>query len=147
MFVKIVNKSNNPFPSYETTGSAGFDIRLNIDKPVKIGKHSMSDLLPTGLFMKIEQGYEGEIRPRSGLACKHGITLANSPATIDSDYRGEIKICLVNNSDEDYILQPGERVCQMLIKPVPNVYLVSITEDKLDDTERGSGGFGSTGKN
>ncbi len=146
MIVKILNKSNYETPKYETLGSAGFDIRLNIDKPVKLSKHSMSELLPTGLFMQIEHGYEGEIRPRSGLACKHGITLANSPGTIDSDYRGEIKICLVNNSNEDYVLQPGERVCQMLIKPVPVVYIKEVTEDELDNTERGTGGFGSTGK-
>lgn len=145
MKLKIINKSNNETPKYETIGSAGFDIHLNIDKPVKLSKHDMTELLPTGLFMEIPAGYEGEIRPRSGMACKHGITLANAPATIDSDYRGEIKLCLVNNSNEDYILQPGERVVQMLIKPVIQADIVEV--DELSDTERNVGGFGSTGKN
>lgn len=145
MKLKIINRSNNETPKYETAGSAGFDIRLNIDKPVKVSKHDMTELLPTGLFMEIPVGYEGEIRPRSGMACKHGITLANAPATIDSDYRGEIKLCLVNNSNEDYILQPGERVVQMLIKPVVQAEIIEV--DELSDTERSSGGFGSTGKN
>ena len=143
MKMKIVNKSNYDLPKYQTKGSAGFDIKINIDAPLKIPKYSMTELLPTGLYVKIPNGYEGEIRPRSGLACKHGITLANSPATIDSDYTGEIKICLVNNSREDYILKPGERVCQMLIKPVVQVEFEEV--ETLEDTERGSGGFGSTG--
>lgn len=144
MILKIVNKSKYATPEYETFGSAGFDIRVNTEENIKIPKHGMTELLPTGLYMEIEPGYEGEIRPRSGLACKHGITLANAPATIDSDYRGEIKICLVNQSDEDYILTPGERICQMLIKPVVRAELVEVTE--LSDTFRGNGGFGSTGK-
>ena len=143
MKMKIVNKSNYDLPNYQTEGSAGFDIKVNIDTPLKISKHSITELLPTGLHVKIPDGYEGEIRPRSGLACKHGITLANSPATIDSDYTGEIKICLVNNSKEDYILSPGERVCQMLIKPVVQVEFEEV--ETLEATERGSGGFGSTG--
>lgn len=143
MKMKIVNKSNYDLPKYQTKGSAGFDIKINIDAPLKIPKYSMTELLPTGIYVKIPNGYEGEIRPRSGLACKHGITLANSPATIDSDYTGEIKICLVNNSREDYILNPGERVCQMLIKPVVQVEFEEV--ETLEDTERGSGGFGSTG--
>lgn len=145
MKLKIVNKSRYDLPKYETEGSAGFDIKLNIEDPIKLFKHSMSDLLPTGLFMEIEQGYEGEIRPRSGLACRNGITLANTPATIDSDYRGEVKICLVNQSDEDYILAPGERVAQMLIKPVVQAEIIEV--DELTETERNTGGFGSTGKN
>jgi dUTP pyrophosphatase len=143
MKMKIVNKSNYDLPKYQTKGSAGFDIKINIDAPLKISKHSITELLPTGLYVKIPDGYEGEIRPRSGLACKHGITLANSPATIDSDYTGEIKICLVNNSKEDYILSPGERVCQMLIKPVIQVEFEEV--ETLEVTERGSDGFGSTG--
>ena len=144
MIVKIVNKSKYELPKYETSGSAGFDIRVNTTENVKIPKHGKTELLPTGLFMEIEPGYEGEIRPRSGLACKHGITLANAPATIDSDYRGEVKICLVNQFDEDYILKPGERICQMLIKPVIQAELVEV--DDLSNTDRGVGGFGSTGK-
>lgn len=144
MIVKIVNKSKYELPKYETSGSAGFDIRVNTTENVKIPKHGKTELLPTGLFMEIEPGYEGEIRPRSGLACKHGITLANAPATIDSDYRGEVKICLVNQFDEDYILKPGERICQMLIKPVIQAELVEV--DDLSSTDRGVGGFGSTGK-
>ena len=144
MIVKIVNKSKYELPKYETSGSAGFDIRVNTTENVKIPKHGKTELLPTGLFMEIEPGYEGEIRPRSGLACKHGITLANAPATIDSDYRGEVKICLVNQFDEDYILNPGERICQMLIKPVIQAELVEV--DDLSNTDRGVGGFGSTGK-
>ena len=141
--MKIVNKSNYDLPKYQSEDAAGFDIRVNIDYILKIPKHSMTELLPTGLYMEIPKGYEGEIRPRSGLACKHGITLANSPATIDSDYRGEIKICLLNNSNEDYLLQPGERVCQMLIKPVIQVELEEV--DDLESTDRGEGGFGSSG--
>ena len=144
MVLKILNKSNYDLPKYETAGAAGFDIRLNIDSNIKLAKHDKSELLPTGLFMEIDPGYEGEIRPRSGLACKHGITLANSPATIDSDYRGEVKICLINNSDVDYILKPGERVAQMLIKPVVQADIVEVFE--LSNSDRGSGGFGSTGK-
>lgn len=144
MELKIVNKSNYDLPKYETDGSAGFDIRLNIDKPLKLPKYKKTELLPTGLFMEIEKGYEGEVRPRSGLACKHGVTLANSPGTIDSDYRGEVKVCLVNNSDTDYILQPGERVAQMLIKPIVQADIVEV--DELTESDRGSGGFGSTGK-
>lgn len=143
MNIKIVNKSKYELPSYQTTGAAGLDIKVNIDALLKIPKHSITDLLPTGLYVEIPEGYEGEIRPRSGLACKHGITLANSPATIDSDYRGEIKICLVNNSNEDYLLRPGERVCQMLIKPVVLVNFEEVEE--LSETTRGSGGFGSSG--
>jgi dUTP pyrophosphatase len=128
---------------YQTEGAAGFDIKIDTDALIKIPRHSMSELLPTGLYMAIPEGFEGEIRPRSGLACKHGITLANSPATIDSDYRGEIRICLVNNSNEDYILRPGERVCQMLIKPVVHAEFVEV--ENLSDTTRGDGGFGSSG--
>ena len=143
--IKIVNKSKYETPKYKTDGSAGMDIRLNIDSPVKLAKHSISDILPTGLYMQVPAGFEVELRPRSGLACKHGVTLANSPATIDSDYRGEIGICLVNNSNEDYILQPGERVCQMLVHPVTQLSIDEVEE--LDDTARGAGGFGSTGKN
>lgn len=145
MNLKIINKSMYELPRYETEGSAGFDLRANIDKPLRIFHHSMTGFIPTGLFMKIEPGYEGEIRPRSGLAFKHGITLINSPGTIDSDYRGEIMVCLVNHSEEDYILEPGERIAQMLIKPVVKAEIVEV--DELDDTTRGVGGFGSTGKN
>lgn len=145
MKVKIRNVSNYEMPKYETSGSAGFDIRANIESPLRVSKHSISDFIPTGLYMEIEPGYEGEIRPRSSLACKHGITLANSPATIDSDYRGEVKICLVNNSKGDYIIQPGERIAQMLIKPVIQAEIVEV--ESLSETERGEGGFGSTGKN
>lgn len=144
MKLKIVNKSNYELPMYQTAGAAGFDIKVNTDSRLKIPKHSLTELLPTGLYMEIPEGYEGEIRPRSGLACKHGITLANSPGTIDSDYRGEIKICLVNNSNEDYILRPGERVCQMLIKPVIQVDIEEVQE--LTSTDRGHEGFGSSGK-
>lgn len=145
MILKILNKSNYETPRYETSGSAGFDLRVNIDSPLIIQEHSKTGLLPTGLFMEIPKGYEGEVRPRSGLACKHGITLANSPGTIDSDYRGEVMVCLVNNSNEDYILNPGERIAQMLIKPVIQVEIQEVTE--LTNTDRGIGGFGSTGKN
>lgn len=145
MILKILNKSNYETPRYETGGSAGFDLRVNIDSSIIIPAHGKTGLLPTGLFMEIPQGYEGEARPRSGLACKHGITLANSPGTIDSDYRGEVMVCLVNNSNEDYVLNPGERVAQMLIKPVIQVEIQEVTE--LTDTDRGIGGFGSTGKN
>ena len=145
MILKILNKSNYETPRYETDGSAGFDLRVNIDSSIIIPAHGKTGLLPTGLFMEIPQGYEGEARPRSGLACKHGITLANSPGTIDSDYRGEVMVCLVNNSNEDYVLNPGERVAQMLIKPVVQVEIQEVTE--LTNTDRGIGGFGSTGKN
>ena len=143
MKIKIVNKSNYDLPKYQSEGAAGFDIRVNIDYLLKIFRHSMTELLPTGLYVEIPKGYEGEIRPRSGLACKHGITLANAPATIDSDYRGEIKVCLVNNSNEDYVLKPGERVCQMLIKPVIQAEFEEV--DTLEATTRGQNGFGSSG--
>lgn len=144
MILKILNKSSYETPKYESIGAAGFDIRLNINEEIEVSAHGKTELLPTGLFMEIPSGYEGEIRPRSGLACKHGITLANSPATIDSDYRGEIKLCLINNSNESYILSPGERVAQMLIKEVELPTIVEVTS--LSDSERSSGGFGSTGK-
>lgn len=145
MLLKILNKSKNDIPRYESEGAAGFDLRLNIDFPLRVSPHDKTDLLPTGLYMEIPKGYEGEIRPRSGLACRYGITLANSPGTIDSDYRGEIMVCLINNSNEYYTLEPGERVAQMLIKKVEQAEIVEV--DELTDSTRGSGGFGSTGKN
>lgn len=144
MILKILNKSSYETPKYESMGAAGLDIRLNINEEIEVPAHGKTELLPTGLFMEIPFGYEGEIRPRSGLACKHGVTLANSPATIDSDYRGEIKLCLINNSNESYILSPGERVAQMLIKEVEFPTIVEVTS--LSASERSSGGFGSTGK-
>lgn len=142
MIIKIVNKSSFPSPSYATELSAGMDLKANIQEPVVL-KPLERALVPTGLFIALPQGYEAQVRPRSGLAAKHGITVLNSPGTIDSDYRGEIKVILVNLSNEDFEIAPGERVAQMVVAPFTKAQWEEC--DTLDVTSRGEGGFGSTG--
>ncbi len=141
--INIINKSSNPLPSYETIGSSGMDIRANLQSPVKLESMKRA-LIPTGLFIELPLGYEAQVRPRSGLAIKHGITCLNSPGTIDSDYRGEIKIVLINLSDESFTIQHGERIAQMIILPVFKAEW-QVT-NILNETKRGEGGFGHTGK-
>ena len=143
MQVKIVNKSKHPLPGYATALSAGMDLRANIDEPVTMRPLQRS-LIPTGIHIQLPGGYEAQIRPRSGLAVKHGISIVNSPGTIDADYRGEIRVILVNLSDEDFIINDGERICQMVIARHARVEWLQV--DDLDETERGAGGFGHTGK-
>lgn len=142
MKIKIVNISRHPLPSYETSSSAGMDLRANLDEPV-ILKSLQRVLVPTGLFIELPVGFEAQIRPRSGLAIKKGITLLNSPGTIDADYRGEIKIILANISTEDFIIYDGERIAQMVIARHEKADWIEVRE--LLETERGAGGFGSTG--
>ena len=142
--VKILNTSNNPLPGYATNGSAGMDIRANLHQPLEL-KPLERTLVPTGLSVEIPHGYEAQVRPRSGLAIKHGITCLNTPGTIDSDYRGEIKIILINLSAESQIINNGDRIAQMIFQKVERAILVEV--ESLSKTERSSGGFGSTGKN
>lgn len=144
MKVKIVNKSHHTLPRYATALSAGMDIRANLSEPVEL-KPLERKLIPTGLFIALPEGYEAQMRPRSGLAIKHGITLLNTPGTIDADYRGEIGIILVNLSSEPFVINDGERICQMVI--ASHAQIEWQLEELLDDTERGAGGFGHTGKN
>lgn len=129
-------------PAYETNGSAGMDIRANLEEPVKL-KPLQRTLIPTGLFIELPHGYEAQIRPRSGLAIKHGITCLNSPGTIDSDYRGEIKIILINLSDEEHIIQHGDRIAQMIIHQTIKADWIEVKV--LNESKRGAGGFGHTG--
>ncbi len=143
MQVKIVNKSKHSLPGYATVLSAGMDLRANIDEPVTLRPLQRS-LIPTGIYIQLPEGYEAQIRPRSGLAVKHGISIVNSPGTIDADYRGEIRVILVNLSEEDFIIKDGERICQMIIARHARVEWLQV--DDLDETERGSGGFGHTGR-
>ena len=143
MEVKIINKSHHPLPAYATELSAGMDIRANLTEPVVL-KPLERKLIPTGLYIALPEGYEAQMRPRSGLALKHGITLLNTPGTIDADYRGEIGIILVNLSSEPFTVNDGERICQMEIATFNQVSWKPV--EVLDDTERGAGGFGHTGK-
>ena len=140
--VKIINRSKHQLPAYETAQSAGMDIRANIDEPIVL-KPMQRILVPTGLFIELPVGYEAQLRPRSGLALKKGITLLNTPGTIDADYRGEIGVILINLSTEDFTITDGERICQMVVAPHSRVAWVET--DTLEDTERGAGGFGHTG--
>ncbi len=142
--VKIVNKSNNDLPTYSTSLSAGVDLRAFIDDDIVL-KPLQRVLIPTGLFIELPEGYEAQIRPRSGLALKHGITVLNTPGTIDADYRGEIKVILVNLSSDDFVIKSGERICQMVIARHEVVLFDNV--EVLSDTSRGEGGFGHTGKN
>lgn len=142
--VKIVNTSNNPLPQYATEGASGVDLRAELTAPV-ILKPLERKLIPTGLFIELPQGYEAQVRPRSGLAIKQGITCLNSPGTVDSDYRGEIKIVLINLSGGEQIINPGDRIAQMIIQKVERVNWEEVTV--LTETIRNTGGFGSTGKN
>ncbi len=143
MKIKIVNKSKHELPEYSTGNSAGLDLRANIDKPVKL-KPLERYLIPTGLFIELPPGYEAQIRPRSGLAIKNGISVLNTPGTIDSDYRGEICVILINLSNETFIVNDGERICQMIINKHEKIQWEQV--DDLNNTERGKGGFGHTGK-
>lgn len=143
MDVKIINHSRHSLPEYATDRSAGVDLRANIDVPIVL-KPLERTLVKTGLFIELPQGYEAQIRPRSGLALKKGITILNSPGTIDSDYRGEIGVILINLSQEEFIIEDGERICQMVIAAHEHVKWVE--SGSLEETERGAGGFGHTGK-
>lgn len=141
--VKIVNKSSHPLPEYATSGSSGMDLRANLDIPQTLQPLERK-LIPTGLFIELPEGYEAQIRPRSGLAVKQGITCLNTPGTIDADYRGEIKIILINLSQEEQVIQPGDRIAQMVIQKVEQVKWKAV--EQLEDTVRSAGGFGHTGK-
>ena len=143
MEIKIVNKSNHPLPHYGTEASAGVDLRANISESITL-KPLERTLVKTGLFIELPVGYEAQVRPRSGLAYKHGLTVLNTPGTIDADYRGEIGVILVNLSNEDFTIENGERVAQMVIAKHEQAEWNLVEE--LSDTDRGAGGFGSTGK-
>ena len=143
MEVKIINKSHHPLPDYATELSAGMDIRANLTEPVVL-KPLERKQIPTGLYIALPEGYEAQMRPRSGLPLKHGITLLNTPGTIDADYRGEIGVILVNLSSEPFTVNDGERICQMVIATYSQIDWKPV--EVLDDTERGAGGFGHTGK-
>lgn len=140
--VRIVNSSAYPSPAYATVNSAGMDLKANIDEPVTLAPLART-LVPTGLYIALPEGTEAQIRPRSGLAAKHGITVLNTPGTIDADYRGEIKVILVNLSDTPFVINPGERIAQMVVARYAKVEWEE--SESLDSTERGEGGFGSTG--
>ncbi len=142
MRIEVINKSSFPLPNYETIGSSGIDLYANIDNPVVL-KPLERKLIPTGLYLSIPKGYEGQVRARSGLALKHGISLANGIGTIDSDYRGEVGVILVNLSQDEYIINKGDRIAQLVFIKYERVHLCEV--EYLDDTNRGSGGFGHTG--
>ncbi|MFN3554360.1 MAG: dUTP diphosphatase [Bacteroidales bacterium] len=142
MQVRIVNKSNNPLPAYETFFSAGMDLRAFMEQPLVL-KPLERALIPTGLFIELPQGYEAQVRPRSGLAAKFGITVLNSPGTIDADYRGEIKVILINLSQEEFAIHSGDRIAQMIISKHERVDFLQ--SESLTETLRGDGGFGHTG--
>lgn len=143
MNVQIINKSKHPLPTYATQLSAGMDLRANLEQPITL-KPLQRCLVPTGLYMALPEGYEAQVRPRSGLAIKKGIGVLNAPGTIDADYRGEICVILVNLSSEDFVVNDGERIAQMVIARYEQVKWQEV--DILDATERGEGGFGHTGK-
>ena len=143
MKVKIVNKSEYPSPAYATPYSAGVDLKANISESITLGSLERT-MIPTGLFIQLPEGYEAQVRPRSGLAAKHGITVTNSPGTIDADYRGEACVLLVNLSREPFTIEPGERIAQMVIARHEHVEWEEV--EQLDESIRGAGGFGSTGK-
>ena len=142
--VKIVNKGRQQLPAYATSQSAGMDIRANIDEAIELQPLERR-LIPTGLFMALPDGYEAQVRPRSGLALKHGITVLNTPGTIDADYRGEVGVILVNLSNTPFTIEPGERVAQMVIAKYEQAALEEV--EVLDETERGAGGYGHSGRN
>jgi dUTP pyrophosphatase len=141
--IKIINRSENPLPSYATEGSSGMDLRASLISPLVLQPMERS-LVSTGLFVELPEGYEGQIRPRSGLAIKQGITCLNSPGTIDADYRGEIKIILINLSEQEQVINQGDRIAQMIIQRVEKA--VWIQTEYINETERAAGGFGHTGK-
>ena len=142
MIVKVINKSNNKLPEYATSMSAGFDLRANLEEPVTL-KAGDRILIGTGLFIALEPGYEAQVRPRSGLALKKGITVLNAPGTVDADYRGEVGVILYNASKEDFVIEPGERIAQMIIAKYEQISWEQV--EVLDKTERGDGGYGHTG--
>lgn len=142
MQVKIINKSRNPLPDYETPSAAGMDLRADLEKPVTLAPGERR-LILTGLYLEIPEGYEAQVRPRSGLALKHGVTVLNAPGTIDADYRGEVGVILINHGVQSYSIQPGERIAQLVFARVARAELVAA--DSLADSERGEGGFGHTG--
>jgi dUTP pyrophosphatase len=141
--VKIINQSSNPLPEYSTTGSAGMDLRANLEAPVVL-KPLERSLIPTGLFIELPEGYEAQVRPRSGLAIKQGLTCLNSPGTVDADYRGEVKIILINLSQEPQTIQHGDRIAQMVIHSVSQVAWEAVAS--ISSTARNEGGFGHTGR-
>ncbi len=143
MKIKIINKSRHALPEYATTQSAGMDLRANLAAPVTLRPLERA-LIPTGLYIALPEGYEAQVRPRSGLAIKKGISIVNAPGTIDADYRGEICVVLINLSNEDFVVEDGERIAQMVIARYEQAEFENV--DVLDETERGSGGFGHTGK-
>ncbi len=140
--VKVINKGKHALPEYGTLHAAGMDVRANLSEPVVL-KPMERKIIPTGLFIELPEGYEAQLRPRSGLAIKKGITLLNTPGTIDADYRGEVGVILINLSQEDFVVEDGERICQMVIKPYTRIEWEET--DTLEDSERGAGGFGHTG--
>ncbi|WP_205500547.1 dUTP diphosphatase [Rufibacter psychrotolerans] len=141
--VKVINLGKHPLPAYATEHSAGLDLRANLEAPVTL-KPLQRTLVPTGLSIELPEGHEAQIRPRSGLAFKHGISIVNTPGTIDADYRGEIKVLLVNLSDADFVIEDGERIAQMVVARYERVAWQPVEE--LSETQRGTGGYGSTGK-
>lgn len=141
--VKVINTSKHPLPAYSTEHSAGLDLRANLEEAVTL-KPLQRQLIPTGLSIELPEGHEAQIRPRSGLAYKHGISIVNSPGTIDADYRGEVKVLLVNLSDTDFVIEDGERIAQMVVAKYERVAWQQAYE--LSETERGTGGYGSTGQ-
>ncbi|MFA7448530.1 MAG: dUTP diphosphatase [Weeksellaceae bacterium] len=143
MKVNIINRSKHPLPEYKTALSAGMDLNANLEEAVTLQPLERK-LIPTGLFMEIPAGFEAQVRPRSGLALKHGITVLNSPGTIDADYRGELQVILVNLSKEEFVIQDGERIAQLVIAKHESVQWQSV--ETLEESARGEGGFGSTGK-
>ena len=142
MEVKVINKSNNPLPEYSTTQSAGMDLRAFITEPIILGVLDRA-LIPTGLYIEMPEGYEAQVRPRSGLAIKHGVTVINSPGTIDADYRGEICVELINLSNKPYTIYFGDRIAQLVFNKYEQAKFIEVEE--LSETERGEGGFGHTG--
>lgn len=141
--VKVINQSGNPLPHYATSGSAGMDLMASLEAPLTL-KPMERSLVPTGLFIELPEGYEAQIRPRSGLAIKHGLTCLNTPGTIDADYRGEIKVILINLSAEEHVIHPGDRIAQMVVQKVEQVQW--LPAETLEETQRSGGGFGHTGK-
>ena len=142
--VKIINRSNNPLPAYATAGSSGMDLRAHLDNPVHLAPGERQ-LIPTGIFIELPDGFEAQVRPRSGLALKHGLTCLNSPGTVDADYRGELKVILVNLSQEEQVIHSGDRIAQMVVQKVERVVWEEVQE--IAESERNQGGFGHTGKN
>jgi len=141
--VPIINQSKHPLPEYQTTGAAAFDVCANIETPITLGSLERF-AVPTGLFMAVPSGYEAQVRPRSGLAAKFGVSVLNTPGTIDSDYRGELKVILVNLSKDEYVIHDGDRIAQVVVAPVEQVKWEVV--DAHDETARGAGGFGHTGR-